>query len=363
MKNTLLPVGLSLVTLVGATLVLAGETPAPARKKSVSVYPIAIRPAENVVGSMPVRIAEVVGLLLERAGMEDTEIVEETFPVPETDDVSKMATAFGQFIKGQSLKTEFALFVRITGTPKSGISEIHTIVVDKDGKVIFAERADQAVFSRGKIKPTNPMTASVFVANHLRSVWDLDDPLRKDAPEGKMAQRMKRRSGMPSDEELAAMRSRMEAMKGKFTTSTVAVNPVHLWKGSDKAAATALAKMLHEQGICQAESCDADPRLQIKGDPNEQKVLWDTARAFREFVRRNPPDADFALLADYGLSPSSDGSRQAGHVHLILCNRAGDWVMVDFQNSHHRDFQDIAPKSCDDCNRLAVKRVKARISQ
>ena len=95
---------------------------------------------------------------------------------------------------------------------------------------------------------------------------------------------------------------------------------------------------------------------------DEQKVLWDTARAFRTFVRKNPPATEYALFADYGVfSPSPDRSK-VSHVHFIVCDRAGGWVIVDFQNSHHRDFQEIDPKSPEDCSRLLVKRLKGRVS-
>ena len=62
--------------------------------------------------------------------------------------------------------------------------------------------------------------------------------------------------------------------------------------------------------------------------------------------------------ADYGLRDATDGAQRAHHVHIILCNRAGDWVLVDFQNSHHADFQGIDPKTVDDCNQLVVLRAK-----
>jgi hypothetical protein len=121
--------------------------------------------------------------------------------------------------------------------------------------------------------------------------------------------------------------------------------------------------MLTEQDICQAEASDTDPQLAVKGDPNEQKVLWDTARSFRDFLRNNPPITPHALLADYGLGTSSDGKRTATHVHVILCERDGDWVLVDYQNSHHEDYQRVAPKTADDCNRLVALRLKNLLSE
>ena len=92
---------------------------------------------------------------------------------------------------------------------------------------------------------------------------------------------MRKRSGLPSDQELAAMNKRFETLKDKMASSTVSVYPVHLWSGSDRASGVELAKMLNDQGICRAEAVETDPRLEIKGDPNEQKILWDTARLIR----------------------------------------------------------------------------------
>jgi len=91
---------------------------------------------------------------------------------------------------------------------------------------------------------------------------------------------------------------------------------------------------------------------------NVQKVLWDTARAFRDFVRKNPPATDYVAFADYGLSDT-----QVHYVHLIICDRAGDWVLIEMQNSHHPDFQRLAPESAADCNRLVVARLKNWLSE
>ncbi len=363
MKRSHVASWLCMFALLGLGVLWAEEPTAKTRKKSVTVYPLALSHAilpSGIPASMGERVAEVAGLFLERMGMEQIEIAEASFSPPKTDDTAKIAAAFGQFVSKQSLKTEYAVFGQMWAS-KERIEGIRTIVVDKAGKVVFADLGDQEAFSHAKPKPDCPMTASLFLVNRLRNVWELADPERKDAPEGKMAERLRKRSGLPSDVELAAMSKRLADQKKELPASKVAVYPIHLWQGSDKSGAAQLAKMLNEQGICQAEASETDPKLRIQGDPNEQKVLWDTARAFREFIRKNPPATEYALLADYGVSPASDGKQEAHHVHLILCDRAGDWVLVDFQNSHHPDFQSIAPKSRDDCHRLAVKRLRSHL--
>jgi hypothetical protein len=313
--------------------------------------------------SMPNRIAEVLGVFLERAGMDNIELAESSFSPPKTDDPAKLAKEFGQLVAKQPLKTDYALFVQITA-PEHKIKEIRTVVVDKAGKLIFSDKVDDETYAKEKIKPPDePLTACLFIVKRLDKVWDLADPMRENAPQGKMAELMNKRSALPPEKEIADMKKRLVVLKEKIATSKVTVYPIHLWEGSDESGAVQLAKSINESGICQAEPSGIDTKIRIKGDPNEQKILWDTARAFRDFLRKNPPATQYALLADYGISPASDGKHEVGHVHLILCDKSGDWVLADFQNSHHPDFQNIAPKSVEDCNRLALKRLQNYLSK
>jgi hypothetical protein len=75
-------------------------------------------------------------------------------------------------------------------------------------------------------------------------------------------------------------------------------------------------------------------------------------------LRKDPPAADYALFADYGIGRSADGKPVVGGVQLVVCDRAGDWVFLDLRNSHHPDFQQINPRSPDDCNRLVIEAIK-----
>ena len=87
-----------------------------------------------------------------------------------------------------------------------------------------------------------------------------------------------------------------------------------------------------------------------------QNLLWGLARTFQDHVKRNPPEADYALLADYIMDPRA--GRGAWAVHFVICDRVGKWVIVDFQNNHHGDFQSVDPKTHDDCGRLIAKRLE-----
>ncbi|MBN2474930.1 MAG: hypothetical protein JXB62_10010 [Pirellulales bacterium] len=323
-----------------------------------------IKPQTKLVSDLPKRVAAVVGLMLERAGVEDVELSDTLFTSPETDDVGQIAADFAKLIREKPPETQYALYAEILGTPQTGPRQIRTILVDRDGKVILAARDDEKTYAdTGKVRPKDPMTCSLFVANKLRKQWNLADPLRKDAPQGKMARHWDEEAGLPPKAEIAAIKGRMETLLKNRATSRFVVYPVRIGTAADKQCAVKLAAMLSEQDICRAVAADLDPKLQIPGNPNEQKVLWDTARAFRRFVRENPPREDYAVYADYGIGRSAAGKMKVGHVHVIVCDRAGEWVLLDYENSHHADFQAIGPESPDDCNRLVVRRAQGAIAQ
>jgi len=342
------------------------KSPAPAVENalnSVTVFPVVCKPQTDLVVDLPKRVAAVVGLFLEKAGVEDVALAEAAFESPDTDDVDQIAAEFAKLVREKPPKTQYALYAEILVAPKTGPKEIRTILVDRQGKVLLAARDDEKTYTRtSDTRPKDPMTCSLFVAQKIRKHANLADPLRRDAPQGKMAAYWRQQSGLPPQEEFAAMEERAGQMMKNLKTSKFAVHPVRIGDGTDKQCAAQLAEMLTRQKLCQAVLSDVDPKLKIQNDPNQQKVLWSAARAFREFVRKNPPEVDYAVFADYGIGRSPSGEAKVRYVHVIVCDRAGDWVLVDLQNSHHGDFQAIGPKTAEDCNRLLVRRAQGLIA-
>jgi hypothetical protein len=125
---------------------------------------------------------------------------------------------------------------------------------------------------------------------------------------------------------------------------------------ANTASSTDLAKMINDAGLCKALPAKESVLLKAsQADPNELKILWDLAREFRDYVKKNPLDADYVLYADYVFNPQQ---WKQGFVHFIVCDRKGEWVIVDFQNSHQEDYQSIKPISKEGCDKLLVKRLK-----
>jgi hypothetical protein len=120
--------------------------------------------------------------------------------------------------------------------------------------------------------------------------------------------------------------------------------------------ATDLAKRISQARLFQSVVPARQPVLleaKITGG-DQQKYLWALAREFQAYVKKNPPDADYVLYADYLFNREH---WQQGGVQLIVCDRQGDWVIADLANSDHADYQRIQPISAEGCDALLVERL------
>ena len=333
--------------------------------KSVTVFPIVLRPEKPLPpGALPPEMsknmAELVGLFLELGGMKDVEIADTEFSPPEKADLAQTAEAFGRFVQSKNIGTEYALFGQFAGMPGTGVDEIRLVAVDRHGKVLLSELRDKEQLATLGER-VEPMIACDHVFSRLRGLWGLTEPIATGKREGKMAKLWAERSGLPPKSELDAIELRLNNLKKTLKTSTVAVFPVRVNGKSDSQLAVRLAEMLAKEDIGRAEASSLDPKLQIQGNTNQTRIVWDIARAFQAFLRKNPPAADYALMADYGIGRTMDGQTAAAGIQFVLCDRNGDWVVVDLQNSHHPVFQQINPKSPDDCNRVVAEALKERL--
>ena len=347
-----------LCLLFGCILGLAGlsaSAATEATKPSVTVFPVSAKP-KGFSDDIAKRVGIVVATLLEKAGLEKLEIADSDFRPPDGK-VQEIADAFAAHVRERKIKTEFAVFTQFVGTPPTGVEQINTIVVDRSGKVLLAESAREKELRQAPTRPSDPMTCCVFVGRRLQEFWKLEDPMRTDAPTGKMTEFWKQDAGIPGEEELDEIERRLESLRQKIPTATCTVYPVHVGGQPDRQCAAALVERINESKLLKASLTEITPGLQVKGHSNEQKVLWDTARAFRDFVKQNPPPTEYALYADYGLFGNT-----VGYVHTIVCERTGGWVLIDMQNSHQPDFKHIGPKSTDDCNELLHLRLQERLS-
>ncbi|MDO8348618.1 MAG: hypothetical protein Q7T30_00160, partial [Planctomycetota bacterium] len=170
----------------------------------------------------------------------------------------------------------------------------------------------------------------------------------------KFAARWRDKSGVPDRKELAAMKPRFAALRTDWQKARVVVLPSRAAGKHDTASSTRLAGLLQQELGGNVTAVPDGARLEVAADSNEQKRLWDLARGLRAALGKQAVVADYALVVDLGL----DAARGAGFVHVVVCTAKGEFVLVDFQNDQHPLFQRLAPKTLEDCERLAVARLQ-----
>jgi len=330
-------------------------------KAPITVFPVALSIAnENDKGVEDIgkEMGKVLGVLLEQAGMESLEPTDSVFVLPSDVDFDEAAGAFGEFVRANPIETDYALYAEVVGRKGDApqFDEIRSVVVDKAGNCLWVDRQTPRDADFKRIKPSCLMTACVLLSERVRKQLGIPKSAGNESADGKFTRMAAQDSPAPDEAEWNAMEKRQAIMKKATPSVKVAIFPVRLSDekvGKDDSAH--LAQLLNKKKLCAAEVVDSSLRVKIEPSHNEQKMLWDLARAFQDHVRQNPPEADYALLADYMISPR-DGRVMA--VHFVVCDRDGEWVIVDFQNDHHVDFQSVDPKTHEDCGRLVAKRLR-----
>ncbi|UCF34605.1 MAG: hypothetical protein JSV78_04735 [Phycisphaerales bacterium] len=314
---------------------------------SLTIYPV------NLAGESSKDVADVVGMFLEKGGMEHLETTEVAFLPPADADFARIGELFGQFVAEKDVSTEYCLYAQILGSHKEGVKEVRAVIVDRTGDLIWTDRQTERDADFKRIKPRNPMTCCVLLNERLTPVFGLKEG-SGPGREGKMAKLWAEKSGLPPEDELNAIEQRCDVLKNADKPS-LTIYPVFLLKEVDCDSAQHLAELIGKENLFRVTASEEGPDFEVKPNSNEQKRLWDLARGFRDYVRATPPSTDYALLAEYTIRPAN---QEVWTVHFVVCSAAGEWVIVDYQNNHHEDFQSVNPKSRDDCGALIVRRLK-----
>ena len=296
--------------------------------------------------------AHTLGLLLAEKGYDKCEVANATFQFPRDKAArERKAAAFGKFVSELDLKTDYALCTEFTiraGGGSGMCHEVYSVIVDAKGHIAWEDTLRQ--------RAGTELGCLELACSRLVPAMGLDKlPKKELAADKKQALRETRAKEPPSGSERKAMNQRHQTMKQAGASARVLVYPARV--GGDRTdlnCATHLSTLLNEARLCQAIPAKTGPVMDGSGWPNEMQVLWLFARNVREYVRQHPADSDYVLFPDYWFNPRG----QVWAVHFVVCDRTGEWVIVDLQNSHQEAFQRISPKTLEDCDRLVLDRLK-----
>lgn len=361
-KTPCVAIAITLATLTGLTC-KADEPQLRLHGKTLTVYPIVLakpdRPIDKDAQKSGERIAEIVGYQLEQYGLLPG--VSALYPdtIVEDDSLTEVEQKFQTFVKGKTAGKDYALFALLGVKPSRrgpAVARICAILTDTKGRNVWSKEITE--LPEGRM--SSPLGACMMLAGEIRSASDLQEPDPDNVPYGPMARLMDQRNGLPPKPERDAMEKRFEATYKSFSEATLSIYPFRIWETEEGSVegAEALAKKLNEAGQFKASVASTDTQLVATRDPDQpsqMKILWDTARDFRSYLKEHPADTDYALLVDVTIPTH--------HLHIVLCKGSGEWMTASLMNSHHPEFQKVDPKTMDDCVELAFLRLKATIQK
>lgn len=333
-------------------VIAAIEKPADKFRAAGKQASLTVIPARLAGTPMP-KVGEVIALMFEKGGMTNLELSDKVFVPADGADMTTMVKAFAEHVKSNSPATEYVLFADILGSREKGISEVRTVIANRQGEIVWQDRQVPGVNAFDRIKPREPMQCCQLIFEQLRPILSLDDLAHAKADSGKIAERWRKDTGVPDSAAMGRIEQRGKSFKKNAATASVTIYPSHAGESYSTPSAANLSNQINAQKLTRSKALDRGPQFEITRDMNEQKTLWSMANQLSEYVKKNPPEDDYVLFADYLM-----GKDAVGGVHFAICDKQGELVVVDYQNSHSPDFRAINPKSKDDCDKLVVKRLQ-----
>ncbi len=303
------------------------------------------------------RVTEFVALWLEKQGLNNIELGPKPFLPSAEIAMEQLPEAVAAFVRQNPPATDYVLFTDFKGTQQSGLNELRAVVADKSGAIVWSERQTASDEAFKKANAREPMTMAMLLVERLGPQLGLNADTAKAAKPGKYGRLMEERSGLPPQAERDALAARQKVLIAAAPTSTLLVQPVVAADQTENEIDARIAKAVADAKLFKSGVVPAQPvALSLPPpNPNEMKMLWDLARSLRAQVKKNPPAADYVLAIDYRFNPNN---WERGFLHFVICDRQGEWVFVELQNSHHPDYQAIKPVSAEDGEKLLLKRLE-----
>jgi len=244
--------------------------------------------------------------------------------------------------------------------PGKGLNELRAVLADRTGKAVWTERLTAQDEPFRQIEGPDPMAVTMLLVSRVGPCFGLNEETRKHAKPSRLEAQLRRPAKVvPSEDERSAIKGRLQTMKNALGSVTLLVVPTRANGTPDTASAAAVARQINEDGLCRAVSTSRPAEIpNTPGNVNEVVTFWTMATAFRDWVRQAKPDGDYILFIDCAYTP---GHWEQGFVHAVVCDRRGDWVITDLQNSDQEDYQAAKPTSIEACDRLAVMAMARRL--
>jgi hypothetical protein len=139
----------------------------------ISVYPIVLNDQAGA------KLATGAALLLENAGVRKIDIVDASFFPESADTIAQVARKFQEHVTEHPFTGEYGYFIKFTGTQESGGETFTSVLVNKEGKLVFADYHEKSFFKPKTVLGCVHETVKVFCEEA-----ELGDPEDTSEPHG-----------------------------------------------------------------------------------------------------------------------------------------------------------------------------------
>jgi hypothetical protein len=307
----------------------------------------------RVLGRPNDTVADALGLVLERHGMASLASASADFDAKELA-WDAIPAAFGAHVKANAGKAgvpagSYSLYAEFLGDPEHGPTEVRFVVIDAAGETVLVDRQTPTdpAFRRTAGADPDPLGCASCVGERLFELagWK---KVAGGVRDGRFAAMWEKKSGVPDRKERALMQQRASVLREGLAGTTVAVfAPV--WAKADELDGARFAAAV-KQGLSCKDATAAGAGLAVAPSANQQKRLHDLAAAVKAQLQQQPISADYAVAIELGF----EATGKSGFTNVVVLTKAGELVLAEFQNDQHPLFQQHAPKTLADGERLAV---------
>jgi len=131
-----------------------------------------------------------VALVLERSGVKHIQVAKDVVPLASRDgrDIDALAREFSIYVSTNKIATDYAYLTQFIGTRQTGPEFVLTVVVSKQGDIVWRDAEGPKDSSFKRYHPTDPLGCAFVSVEKFSKAADLLDIASPNAPKGQWYQ-------------------------------------------------------------------------------------------------------------------------------------------------------------------------------
>ncbi len=149
------------------------------------------------------------------------------------------------------------------------------------------------------------------------------------------------------------------------TTITVYPTFVRTQVGAiyDDASAAKVAEFFARNSLAKTVLVNEKVNLSEAQRPYQQDLFKASLNLFISRIKLSAVDTDYALVAEYLITPTKDGGQAVGGIHCYLVDRSGEPAFLVMLNSHDEIFAKAKPKTAADATAVLLDVLEDRLKE